>query len=126
MTNFEKIVELLAIESIIERLSCLEKEEMIRKLQDLEDLVYPFSDYEFIISNLLWLDKMSLEEYENMREEYIGRNRHLDKFQMAWKNVGKWAEDIMIDWLMILITKTFKGGWFELFTTNILWCLYGL
>lgn len=53
MTNFEKIVELLAIESIIERLSCLEKKEMIRKLQDLEDLVYPFSDYEFIISNLL-------------------------------------------------------------------------
>lgn len=98
MTNFEKIVELLAIESIIERLSRLEKEEMIRKLQDLEDLVYPFSDYEFIISNLLWLDKMSLEEYENMREEYMGRNRHLDKFQMAWKNVGKWAEDIMIDW----------------------------
>ncbi len=98
MANFEKIVELLAIENIIERLSVLEKEEMIGKLQDLRDVVYPFSDYEFIISNLLWLDKMSLTEYENMREEYMERNRHLDKFQMAWKSVGKWAEDIMIDW----------------------------
>lgn len=46
MAHFEKIVELLAIENIIERLSVLEKQEMIRKLQDLRDVVYPFSDYE--------------------------------------------------------------------------------
>jgi hypothetical protein len=83
MTNFEKIVELLAIEDIINRLSSLEKEEMIRKLHNLSDIVYPFSDYEFIISNLLGSDKMSLSEYESMREEYITKNRHLDKFQMA-------------------------------------------
>lgn len=98
MVNFEKIVELLAIEDIISRLSTLEKEEMIGKLYNVTDIVYPFSDYEFIISNLLGSDKMSLAEYENMREEYMTRNRHLDKFQMAWKSVGKWAEDIMIDW----------------------------
>lgn len=97
MANFEKIIDLLAIEEIINRLSDLEKEEMIRKLKDLRNIVYPFSDYEFIISNLLWLSKMSLIEYENMRDEYSQRNRHLDKFQMAWKSVGKWAEDIMID-----------------------------
>lgn len=60
MASFEKIIELLAIENIINRLSQLEKEEMIQKLNDLKDVVYPFSDYELIISNLLGLDKMSL------------------------------------------------------------------
>jgi len=98
MASFEKIVELLAIENIVNRLSSMEKKEMINKLHDLKDVVYPFSDYEFIISNLLWMNKMSLSEYENMRDEYMTRNRHLDKFQMAWKSVWKWAEDIMIDW----------------------------
>lgn len=47
MANFEKIVKLLAIEDIISRLSSLEKEEMIGKLHDLTNIVYPFSDYEF-------------------------------------------------------------------------------
>lgn len=98
MASFEKIVELLAIENIINRLSQLEKNEMIQKLYDLKDVVYPFSDYELIISNLLWMDKMSLWEYEIMRDDYMMRNRHLDKFQMAGKSVWKWAEDIMIDW----------------------------
>jgi len=97
MVNFDKIIELLAIENIIDRLSILEKEEMISKLHDLSDVVYPFSDYELIISNLLWLNKMSLNEYEIMREEYMERNEYLDTFQMAWKSVWTWAEK-MIRW----------------------------
>lgn len=98
MASFEKIVELLAINDIVNRLSEMEKIEMINKLNDLKDIVFPFSDYEFIISNLLWMSKMSLNEYETMRDEYMERNRHLDKFQMAWKSVWKRAEDIMIEW----------------------------
>lgn len=97
MTTFENIIELLAIEKIIKGLSTMEKNKMLDKLQKLEN-VYPFSDYEFIISNLLWIGKMSIAEYENMREKYIQRNRHLDKFEMAWKSVWKWAEDLLIDW----------------------------
>jgi hypothetical protein len=52
MATFDKIVKLLDIKNIISRLSQIEKEEIIAKLNELED-VYPFSDYEFIISNLL-------------------------------------------------------------------------
>ena len=97
MTMLSKIIELLNIQKIIDKLSTLEKNDMIWKLENLTFSVYPFSDYEFIISNLLWMGKMTLEEYEEMRENYIERNRHLDKFQMAWKTVWKWAEDIMIE-----------------------------
>lgn len=98
MTNINKIIELLDIQNIIDKLSELEKEEMIERLSSLTSSVFPFSDYEFIISNLLWQWKMSLDEYDTMRETYILRNRHLDKFQMAWKTVWKWWEDLMIDW----------------------------
>lgn len=98
MTKLNKIIELLNIQNIIDKLSNLEKEDMISKLDNLTNSVYPFSDYEFIISNLLWMNKMTLDEYEDMRETYIQRNRHLDKFQMAWKSVWKWAEDIMVEW----------------------------
>lgn len=60
MTNINKIIELLDIQNIIDKLSELEKKEMIEKLSSLTSSVFPFSDYEFIISNLLWQWKMSL------------------------------------------------------------------
>jgi len=53
MTQLNKIIELLNIQNIINKLSNLEKEDMIKKLDNLTISVYPFSDYEFIISNLL-------------------------------------------------------------------------
>jgi len=104
MSSFENMIELLAIENIIDRLSWMEKDEMINKLQNLEN-VYPLSDYEFIISNLLWLNKMTLieyeiirEEYEIIREEYMNRNEYLDTFQMAWKSVWMRAEKLIRWW----------------------------
>ena len=98
MTTIDKIVELLEIQDIISKLSEMEKDEMIQRLNSLTNSVFPFSDYEFIISNLLWKWKMTMDEYDEMRENYMIRNRHLDKFQMAWKTVWKWWEDLMIDW----------------------------
>jgi hypothetical protein len=96
MVNFERIVSILDISGIVKRLSQMEKEEMVEKLKTLS-IIYPFSEYEFVISTLLGLKKMSFEEYETMKEAYLLKNAHLDKFQMAGKSVGKWAEDLMIE-----------------------------
>ncbi|MDD2917236.1 MAG: hypothetical protein PHH70_05315 [Candidatus Gracilibacteria bacterium] len=95
MTTFENIIELLSIHEIIKRLSIMEKNEMIDRLQDLKS-VYPFSDYEFVISSLLGTNKMTLDEYENMRDVYIQKNYYLDVFEMAGKSMGMWAEKLLI------------------------------
>ena len=36
--------------------------------------IYPFNKYEYIISNLLAQDKLSFEEYLQIRDDYIDRN----------------------------------------------------
>jgi hypothetical protein len=96
MISLERIVSILDIPDIVNRFSQMEKQEMIEKLRTLT-IIYPFSEYEFIISTLLGLQKMSLDEYGAMKEAYVLRNAHLDKFQMAGKSVGKRAEDLMIE-----------------------------
>lgn len=96
MINFEKISNLLEINNLINKLSELDKEDMNNQVWDLVH-IYPFNEYEFVISNLLGRWKMNLEEYDKMRENYHSRNIHLDKFQMAWKSVWKWAEDLLLE-----------------------------
>jgi len=45
--------------------------------------VYPFSEYEYIISHLLAESKITLEEYENLRQAYIDRNLYLPIFEIS-------------------------------------------
>lgn len=45
--------------------------------------VYPFSEYEYIISHLLAARKLSLEEYYELRNEYIDRNLYLYLFEIS-------------------------------------------
>ena len=42
--------------------------------------VYPFNEFEFIISSLLGLKKMSFDDYIDLRDEYIARNMYLYVF----------------------------------------------
>ncbi len=62
---------------------------------DLESLfsVYPFSEYEYIISHLFAADKLTLEEYYSLRNSYIDRNLYLYIFEIsAPRGLGdKWA-----------------------------------
>jgi len=55
--------------------------------------VYPFSEYEYIISHLLAAKKLTLEEYYNLRDSYINRNLYLYIFEIsAPRGLGdKWA-----------------------------------
>jgi len=61
----------------------------------LENLVsvYPFNEYEYIISHLLAAGKLSLDEYYNLRDSYIERNLYLYVFEIsAPRRLGdKWA-----------------------------------
>lgn len=61
----------------------------------LENLVsvYPFNEYEYIISHLLGLNKLTLDEYYELRNSYINRNLYLYIFEIsAPRGFGdKWA-----------------------------------
>ena len=45
--------------------------------------VYPFNEYEYIITHLLDADILTLEEYQRIRKEYIDRNRYLNVFEIS-------------------------------------------
>lgn len=55
--------------------------------------VYPFNEYEYVISHLLALKKLTLEEYYELRDAYINRNLYLGIFEIsAPRGLGdKWA-----------------------------------
>ena len=67
------------LDSLITQLSHEEESELRVKLDNLMS-VYPFNEYEFIISTLLGLKKLTLEDYYLMRDEYIARNMYLPIF----------------------------------------------
>lgn len=45
--------------------------------------IFPFNEYEYLISVLLGTDALTLEEYEQLRDEYIARNLYLHIFEMS-------------------------------------------
>ena len=55
--------------------------------------VYPFNEYEYIISHLLASDKLTLDDYYQLRNSYIERNLYLYVFEIsAPRGLGdKWA-----------------------------------
>lgn len=62
----------------------------------LENLVsvFPFNEYEYLISHLLALDILSLEAYHELRDEYMARNMFLYIFEIsAPRTFGEsWAQ----------------------------------
>jgi len=75
---------------------------LIKKLENFKNFratlknivsVYPFSEYEYIISHLLAANKLTLEEYYDLRNSYIDRNLYLYIFEIsAPRGFGdKWA-----------------------------------
>ena len=78
-------------------------ETLISELEDsdaiyerLENLisVYPFNEYEYMISTLLGREKLSLEDYYALRAEYVERNMYLYIFEIsAPRGFGEtWAQ----------------------------------
>ena len=81
------------LEKWINSLSAENREKLKNRLNGLF-FVYPFNEYEFIISNLLGLDKISLDNYLEVRDEYIAQNKYLYIFEIsAPRGFGeRWAQ----------------------------------
>jgi hypothetical protein len=72
----------------------LEDAESIRdRVQELVS-IYPFSEYEYILSHLLAAHSLSLTEYYQLRNEYLDRNLYLYLFEIsAPRGFGEiWAQ----------------------------------
>ena len=79
------------LDELIERLR--NAEEFRVQLEDLKS-VYPFSEYEYIISHLLAADRLTLDEYHELRNDYVQRNLYLYLFEIsAPRGFGEtWAQ----------------------------------
>jgi hypothetical protein len=77
--------------------------QLISELEDADDVrerlseltsVYPFNEYEYMISTLLGRGKLSLDDYYELRDEYIARNLYLYVFEIsAPRGFGEaWAQ----------------------------------
>jgi hypothetical protein len=68
--------------------------DVIRERLDNLVSVYPFNEYEYIISHLLAADVLSLDAYYELRDEYLARNMFLYIFEIsAPRTFGEsWAQ----------------------------------
>lgn len=75
----------------------MELAELLKRLDNAEEIesrleelisVYPFSKFEYIISHLLSADKLTIDEYYQLRNDYINRNLYLHLFEMAPRTFG--------------------------------------
>jgi len=80
-----------ALNSLLAQLS---NEKEIRDRLDSLVSVYPFNEYEYIISTLLAMDVLTLDGYHELRDEYIARNLYLYIFEIsAPRSFGEsWAQ----------------------------------
>ena len=90
----------------------LEQQQHDLVMQRLDDLVsvYPFNDYEFLISSLMGYQKISLDDYYELRDDYIARNLYLYIFEIsAPRGFGEaWAQGHLKEIAPELIKPTKK------------------
>ena len=75
-------------------LANLPNEEEFRERLDSLVSIYPFNEYEYIISHLLVADVLSLDDYIALRDDYLARNLYLYIFEIsAPRTFGEsWAQ----------------------------------
>lgn len=97
------------LEKMIDSLSVEDREKLKNRLEDLIS-VYPFNEYEYIISSLLGLGKITLDDYLETRDEYIARNMYLYIFEIsAPRGFGEqWAQGHLKELVPELIKPTKK------------------
>ena len=97
------------LEKLINKLSSQQRKILKNRLDDLIS-VYPFNEYEYIISSLLGLNKITLDDYLEIRDEYIARNMYLYIFEIsAHRGFGEqWAQGHLKELVPDLIKPTKK------------------
>lgn len=97
------------LEKLIKTLAVHDRDQVKNRLDDLVS-VYPFNEYEYIISSLLGLDKITFDDYLEIRDEYIARNMYLYIFEIsAPRGFGEqWAQGHLKELVPELIKPTKK------------------
>lgn len=93
------------ITELIERIKQKDSIRDADKAQELEAVisdkicsVYPFNKFEYVISHLIAYGSISIEEYLEMRSEYVSRNKYLRVFEITAPRIfGEWAEHHLSD-----------------------------
>lgn len=97
------------LEELINSLSSENRVEIRDRLENLFS-VYPFNEYEYIISTLLALKKISLDDYYEIRDEYIARNMFLYIFEITGPRTfgEQWAQGHLKELVPSLIKPSKK------------------
>ncbi|RMG27793.1 MAG: hypothetical protein D6732_19805, partial [Methanobacteriota archaeon] len=81
----------------IESLKNEDKELLKARLHGLVS-VFPFNEYEYLITFLVDRDVLSFNEYESLRSDYVSANRYLNLFSLAPRVFGQiWGEKHLMD-----------------------------
>ena len=91
-------------------LAALPDEAEIRSRVESLVSVYPFNEYEFVISHLLARDVLSLDQYLELRDSYLARNMFLYIFEIsAPRTFGEsWAQGHLKELVPDLLKSTKK------------------
>lgn len=97
------------LRKLIDELSADKKKMLKTRLADLVS-VYPFNEYEYIISSLMGFGKITLDDYYEIRDEYVARNMYLYIFEISSpRGFGEqWAQGHLKELVPDLIKPTKK------------------
>jgi hypothetical protein len=97
------------LNKLVEELSDDKKELIKTRLENLIS-VYPFNEYEYIISSLMGAGKITLDDYYEIRDEYISRNMYLYIFEIGSpRGFGEqWAQGHLKELVPELLKPTKK------------------
>ncbi len=85
------------LESLIDSLESGNQELLRARLESLVS-IFPFNEYEYIITFLVDRHVISFNEYEELRNNYVSANRYLDLFSLAPRTFGQiWGERHLMD-----------------------------
>ena len=95
------------LDGLIKSLSKEKRNQLRSRLEDLVS-VYPFNEYEYIISVLLGMDMISIDDYYEIRDDYIARNMYLYIFEIsAPRGFGEtWAQGHLKELIPDLVKPT--------------------
>lgn len=97
------------LNGLIESLSKVKRDQIRACLEDLVS-IYPFNEYEYIISVLLGMGKITIDDYCEIRDDYIARNMYLYIFEIsAPRGFGEtWAQGHLKELIPDLVKPTKK------------------
>lgn len=99
------------LETYKKSLSPAEKSQLSDTVLDKLYAVYPFNKFEYTISHLIAKNVITLEEYLDMRAEYLQRNRYLHLFELAPRTFGEtWGQTHLMELVPEFKVPTKKIG----------------